>query len=70
MPRLTLSDYITTKEASERLGVTQHHVRHLVVNNIVQGVKLGHDWLVSVVSLEHYIKNRPKPGPKPEKKAH
>jgi len=68
VPRPNLSDYITTKEAGDRLGVTQHQARHLVANGIVQGIKLGHDWLVLVSSLEHYSKNRPKPGPKPKKK--
>jgi len=36
----------STKEASERLGLSQDHVRLLARKGIIPARKLGHDWVV------------------------
>src|SRR5919106_876969 len=37
---------ISTKEASERVGIHQGHIRHLVAQGKIKGVKRGRDWFV------------------------
>jgi excisionase family DNA binding protein len=36
----------STKEAAERLGLSQDHVRYLARKRIIEAKKLGHDWVV------------------------
>lgn len=36
----------STKEAAEKLGLSQDHVRLLVRKGVIKGKKLGHDWVV------------------------
>ncbi len=62
-----IEGYLTTKLASGRCGLSQDHVRRLLECGTTDGVKLGHDWLVLVCALDHYMANRPKPGPKPRR---
>jgi excisionase family DNA binding protein len=59
--------YLTTKQSSERYGLSDSHIRRLLEAGIVIGVKAGRDWLVSVDAMEHYMANRRKPGPIPRK---
>ncbi len=48
------SEYLTTAEAARRLGFTVQHTRRLVRNGVIEGRKLGRDWLVSESSVEGY----------------
>ena len=59
---------MTTRQASERFEITKAHIRLLLEREAIQGVKVGRDWFVLTSSLEHYMANRPKPGPKPRRK--
>jgi excisionase family DNA binding protein len=36
----------STKEAAERLGLSQEQVRLLARKGIIKAKKLGHDWLI------------------------
>jgi excisionase family DNA binding protein len=36
----------STKEAAEKLGLSQDHVRLLARKGIIKAKKLGHDWVV------------------------
>ena len=63
-----IQDYMTTRQASEHTGLSSAHIRRLLEYETVAGVKLGHDWLVEIASIDHYMANRPKPGPKPGRK--
>jgi excisionase family DNA binding protein len=36
----------STKEAAEKLGLSQLHVRLLARTGIIKAKKLGHDWVV------------------------
>jgi len=56
---------LTTLEASELVGYSQDHVGLLLRRGLIAGEKKGRDWLVSSASLLEYVKNNPKPGPKP-----
>lgn len=57
-----LSQYVTTKQAAEMLGVGQEHIRKLLNTGRVSGVKLGHDWLVFAPSIQKYTETRSKRG--------
>ena len=61
-----LADFVTVREAATRTGLSDRYVAYLSRTGTVEGVKLGHDWLVYWPSLAHYMDNRPKPGPKPK----
>ena len=61
----TLKDYISTKEASERYGIDQGYLAFLVTRGAIKGVKIARNWLLYLPSLEAYMQNRPKRGPKP-----
>ena len=53
-------DYITTKEASERLNLSDAHIRRLIKSGDIKAVKLGHDWLIEIKSLDYKRQRKPK----------
>lgn len=55
---------ITTKQAAERTGYTSDHISLLLRRKLVNGEKIGRDWLIDESSLIRYVKGKPKPGPK------
>jgi excisionase family DNA binding protein len=48
----------STREAAEKLGLSQNQVRYLLTKGEIKGKKLGHDWIV--LSLDYKRKRRPK----------
>ena len=52
----------STKEAAEKLGLSQDHVRLLARSGFIKARKLGHDWVV--LDLNYTRKRRPKGGTK------
>jgi len=48
----------STKEAAEKLGLSQDHVKLLARKGIIEAKKLGHDWVI--LSLDYQRKRRPK----------
>ena len=63
--RAMLNDYVNTKQAAERTGISVTQIRRLLEDGNVEGFKVQRDWLVDIRSLDHYSANRPKPGRKP-----
>ncbi len=59
-----IEGYLTSKQASAKSGISQAHIRLLMETRKLVGLKVGRDWLVETASLEYYMANRPKPGPK------
>ena len=57
-------EYITVARAAEIAGLTPRHVRWLLAQGIVQGIKPGHDWLLKQSALMDYLKQERKPGRK------
>ena len=47
-----------TKEAAERLGFSQAHVKLLARKGVIKAKKLGRDWVV--LSLDYKRKRKPK----------
>jgi excisionase family DNA binding protein len=65
----TLHGLMTTKQASGHVNLTVSHIRRLLEQGKVRGVKTGRDWLVEVASLDHYVANYGRPGKRgPRKK--
>jgi excisionase family DNA binding protein len=52
----------STKEAADRLGLSQDHVRLLARKGIIKAKRLGHDWVV--LDLNYTRKRKPKGGKK------
>lgn len=48
----------STKEAAEKLGLSQDHVKLLARKGIIKAKKLGHDWVI--LSLGYKRKRKPK----------
>jgi hypothetical protein len=48
----------SVREAADKLGMTDRHVRLLLARGGIYGRKLGHDWVV--LSLDYERKRRPK----------
>ena len=63
-----LSEYITTREASERYEISQEYLAYLARTEAIAARKMARDWLVLTGSLEHYMANQPRPGVKPGQK--
>ena len=46
----------STKEAAQKLGISDAHIRRLLANGEIKGKKLGHDWVV--LSLDYKRKRK------------
>lgn len=61
---------LSTSEAMKKAGLSRVHIQRLLRKNQLEGMKLGHDWLVFEDSLLTYITQPHKTGPKgPRKKS-
>ena len=60
----SLSDYVTTKQAAELLGIRHDSVHHLLLAGRLPGKKIGSTWLVSKPSIEEYFLTK-SPGEQP-----
>ena len=56
----------STKEAAEKLGLSQDHIRYLARKGIIRAKKLGRDWVV--LDLNYTRKRKPKKGVRNEAK--
>ena len=52
----------STKEAADRLGLSQVQVRLLARQGLIRAKKLGHDWVI--LEVNYTRKRRPKGGKK------
>ena len=52
-------DYVTVKEASERLNVTVGRVHHLIKAGRLPAEKLGFQYAIKIVDLERVQTRRP-----------
>jgi len=59
---ITDNDYnismYSTKEAAEKLGLSQEQVRLLARKGVIKAKRLGHDWVV--LELNYQRKRKPK----------
>ena len=52
----------SVKEAAQKIGVSERHLRLLLKMEVIKGKKLGHDWVV--LDLNYKRKREPKGGKK------
>ena len=62
---ITVVDIYSVKEAAQKMGISERHLRLLLADGQIEGKKLGHDWVV--LSLDYKRKRRPKGGQSGEK---
>ena len=48
----------STKEAAAKIGISESQLRLLLKRGVIEGKKLGHDWIV--LSLDYKRKRKPK----------
>lgn len=59
---------LSTAEASALSGFGAEHIQRLLRTGRLEGIKPGHDWLVYEDSLQTYLAQPRKPGPKGSRK--
>ena len=57
---------ISVDDASERSGLADGHLRHLLKRQKLLGVKLGRDWWTTNEAVDLYLETDRRPGPKVE----
>ena len=53
-----MDNIYSTKEAADKLKLSQAHIRRLLESGQLPGKRLGHDWIV--FSLDYKRKRKPK----------
>jgi excisionase family DNA binding protein len=65
----TKRTYLTTPQAAQRTGFSKTYLTQLLRKGVLEGFRLGRDWLIYTDSLERFLATDRKPGPKgPRKK--
>lgn len=60
-PELNL---ISLAEAAQQFGLSHSHLRRLVRDKQVWGVKIGRDWVTTQEAVQQYLATERRPGPK------
>lgn len=58
----SLSQYVTTLQAAEMLGVTRFQVIHLLTIKKITGIKWARDWLIYAPSVQKYLETKSRRG--------
>jgi excisionase family DNA binding protein len=53
-------EIFTVKEAARYIGLEDSHIRRLLIEGKIEGIKMGRDWIV--LSLDYQRKRKPKGG--------
>ena len=62
-----LDELISLSQAAELSGLSADHVRRLVRQGDLWGIKIGRNWVTTARAVKEYLANERKPGPKPKK---
>ena len=62
------SAFISVTEASKLSGLSVSHIRKLVGDGLIEGLKVGRYWLTTEEAIQEYLKQERRPGPKPKQK--
>lgn len=60
---------ISLAEAAEISGLSAGHLRLLVSQKKLWGIKIGRNWVTTEQAVRDYIATDPRPGPKPKGKS-
>lgn len=61
------SDLISLRKAAELSGLSAGHLRLLVSQGKLWGIKIGRNWVTTAQAVEEYLAQEHRPGPKPRK---
>ncbi len=66
MPQRISGDRVllSTTEAVQLSGLSREHIQRLLRQKLLEGMKLGHDWLLFEDSLKAFLAQPRKTGPK------
>lgn len=56
---------ISVQQAADISGFQRSHIRNLLVQGTIPGIKLGRDWWTTRDAIEAYLSTERRPGPKP-----
>jgi hypothetical protein len=62
-----LDEVIPLNQAADISGLSSDHLRRLVREGELWGMKIGRNWVTSVKAVREYLARNRKPGPKPHK---
>jgi len=62
----TTKKLISLAEASQISGLSPAHLRLLVKQGKLWGIKIGRDWVTTTIALQNYLDSDRRPGPKPK----
>ena len=58
---------LSVTEAAGHSGLSDAHLRKLLVGGKLKGRKIGSVWVLEVKALDRFLATERKPGPKPKK---
>lgn len=61
-----MDNYLTTKQAAERLNVVPSRVRRMILDGVIQAEKIGRDNFISEIEITKLEKQDRKPGRPPK----
>ena len=53
-----MQSFLSSAQAAELLGFTVQHVRRLIKQGELDGVKVGRDWVVNAQSVAEFLRRR------------
>ena len=62
-----LDELISLSQAAELSGLSADHVRRLVRQGDLWGIKIGRNWVTTSQAVKEYLASERKPGPRPKK---
>ena len=62
----SIDELISLRQAAEFSGLSQTHLRLLVRNNKIWGIKIDTLWLTTREAVDTYLEQERKTGPKPK----
>jgi excisionase family DNA binding protein len=63
----SLEELISLREAAELSGLSASHLRLLVSRGGIWGRKIGRNWVTTADTVQEYVAQDRRPGPKPKK---
>jgi len=61
-----VEELITLRQAAKLCGLTTSHLRRLLGNYKLWGIKIDSIWLTMEYAVQVYLASNPHPGPKPK----
>jgi excisionase family DNA binding protein len=60
------SNLISVTDASDMSGLSTGYIRKLLRRGVLEGVKIGRNWLTTKEAIQAYLNQERRPGPKPQ----